>query len=109
MNETNCRIGKVRFKNGAVVRVISRDDKGGPESARFAREIVEHASTFAQWKNLAGYVIVVWDVDGCWSAAYRVGLSSPIGTLQVPGYAAEALRQDITTNAAVDWMNNNRR
>ena len=105
-DEPHCRIGKVHLRNGASVRVIDQNSMRSPESEVLRREVVEKAQFFSDsWPDIAGYAMFVWDSRGFWSTTYRVGLNSPYPSIAVPVLASEGLREDMTTNSAVSWIN----
>lgn len=105
--EPHCRIGNIQLRNGgASVRVIDQKSMRQPESEVIRKEIAEKAQFFSdEWADLAGYAMFVWDNKGSWSTVYRVGTNSPYPEVAIPVLASECLREDMTVNAAVAWIN----
>jgi len=87
----HCRIGKVRFKNGATIRLLP--DKRAEEHQWLMADISRSVEVMdGQLNNMiAGYALVVWDSLGSWSAASRCGEFSPITETMVPSFVRDAL------------------
>lgn len=100
--EPNCRIGRIRLRNGAEVRVIDTKARP-PKAAEYRRLIVDHAQFHAQhWPRMAGYVMLVWDAEASWSMAYRIGPASPVDQADLATFVADRVRAQATANYTVD-------
>lgn len=107
--DTHCQIGRVRLRTGAEIRVIERGRQRPSQAAQHAINLREFADKIAaEWPKIAGFAIVAWDSDGDWTTGYGVSRDSPFGAVAMPRFVADCLRQDVTANAAVECMNNQR-
>jgi hypothetical protein len=86
-NQTHCRIGRVKFKNGGEVRIMERPVLSGPkqEFVRETRELVEDP------RPMTGFVVMVIRDD----EATSTGILAPQGfpTRCMPEFVAETVRK----------------
>lgn len=89
----HCRIGKIRFKNGAVLQLLP--DRRAQEHEWLAADLREAVESCIEPHHgeMCGYAVVVWDTANDWSAAVRCGEFSRIRDTQVPTYVSEMLRR----------------
>lgn len=100
----NCRIGRIKFHNGAHVRVITKRQPD-PESSRFRRAIVDDAHTCAKWDDMAGYIVMCWDSQGRWTMAYDNGFSSPVRYVDLARFVGDRVREQATMDATIEELN----
>lgn len=92
---TGCRIGRVKLKGGADLRILERPDV--PEIRRLM--INEVASQCEALPNdLAGFVMVTWDDAGIHIAGFDLTEDSPIRASMLPSYIADVLRQTLISS-----------
>jgi hypothetical protein len=85
--QTHCRIGKVRFKNGAEMTVLRQPELSEKKArlVRDVRELVEDERT------VDGYVVVV--IRDAHSSSVRIEACDSFPTRCLPEYAAESIRR----------------
>lgn len=100
------KIGKVRLKGGAELRIIDRVAKD-PGGENWRGKIVDNARKIAGYDEedarLVGYFIMGLYSDGTHATAFRYDAKrSPIPRRLLPGYVAEVLREDMITIPDID-------
>lgn len=107
MSEFAARIGRVRMKDGANVRILqSRRGPDGGDDWRGA--IVRNARGVAEMGTdndpLVGYILMGIFADGSTSFGYRYdGSATPIPLALFPAWIAEIVRREmVTANKARD-------
>lgn len=109
VKEFRTRIGRVIRKGGADLKVIDGKFVWHGQAAATVEALGAAAQTVAEhFPDMAGYVVMGWDAAGRYSLGYRSTPASSIPLVFLPAFVGEALRENITTNAAVDWMNSQR-
>lgn len=87
------RIGRVRFKNGAVMRLLPSEVERRTNVARAWFRYHTRVVGKAFDADLAGYVIVGWDTKGDFTVRQRCYTRNPnLNTL--PQWLAEAIRRE---------------
>lgn len=88
------RIGRIRFKNGAELRVIPSADEQYAERAFSALDrSLGHVKQLYEGQ-LDGYALIVWDKDGNFNTFRHAAGRGIVGKNTMPVFVAEALRRD---------------
>lgn len=96
---TGCRIGRVKMKGGADVRVLDR-----PEVSASGAELMRHARALAlsQFPGQSfSFVTVAWSDAGAYSMGYQLRDASVVTLTMLPTWIAEAVRRDAVMTAQV--------
>lgn len=106
MEPFRTRLGKIKSKGGAELRVIEGKFQHHGQASEFCKSLVENADRIREFvPDMAGYVVIAWDPQGKHSLGMRCGDASPITNHMIATYVAEAIRTRVTVNAAIDEMN----
>lgn len=92
---SGCRIGRVKLKGGADLRILDRPEV--PEIRRLMINEVEAQCEHLP-NQLAGFVMVTWDEAGLHVPAFHLTEDSPIRTSMLPSYIADVLRQTLISS-----------
>ena len=89
--EPHCRIGRVRIKGGADLRIF---DARAKRSANVWRQLQVAVRQMHDWyaADLAGFVLIPWDSVTRYNA--YVVIEHGMTRNNLPEFAAEALRRD---------------
>jgi hypothetical protein len=69
----HCRIGKIRAKNGAELRVLpGLAERNAKEAWTDLRSKVAKAEKH-YGETLDGFILIAWDAEGWWSCFHRAG------------------------------------
>ncbi len=92
----HCRIGRVKPK-GNLALLPNPVADGSREICETMRRATDQILSF--WPDrIAGFVMVAWSLDGCWSRGTRFHEHSPIGTTVAPAFVADILRRDVAAD-----------
>ena len=85
---------KIRFKNGAEVRVLDAARQRVPETLAFARDMKQDVDDVVSELSgdMSGYVVLAWDHGGTGSGGLRNGTTSLVATRMLPTSAAQCIR-----------------
>jgi hypothetical protein len=93
MAAQGCRIGRIKLRNGAEVRVIpSADEQYSKQAFSALGRALGHVGRLYE-DELAGYALVVWNKRRLFNA-FRHDARSTIGSNNMPSFVAEALRRE---------------
>ena len=96
--EPHCRIGKIRHKSGAVLRVLPGLAERNAKEA-FSALCGKYARIRELYpSDLDGFVLIAWSREGDWSCWYRDGDLRHGNTL--PDFARGALQRQIAMDDA---------
>ena len=71
--DPHCRIGKIRGKNGAELRVLPGLAERNAKDAWEALHAKVGRTEELYGKTLDGFVFIAWDIEGFWSCWHRTG------------------------------------
>lgn len=102
MTDTHCRIGKIRHKSGAELRVLpGLAERNAKEAfAALCRRYARVRELYAD--DLDGFVLLAWSRSGDWSCWYRDGDVRHGNTL--PDFARGALQRQIAMDDAQELL-----
>lgn len=105
MSDPHCRIGQIRAKSGAVVRVLP--DANAQRSAKAFAELGLAMRYIDQYYSgcLDGFAIMVWTAEKNWNV-YRYTKGHAYGINDLPGVVAEALRREAASADAREMLEN---
>lgn len=88
---TTLRLRRVRFKSGGEITVL-RPDKADPVRDHIGKTLCDLQDNFTA--KLAGFAIVVWDVNGLVFVDYENGQNSGVAAGGVAEYAKNILASE---------------
>lgn len=92
----HCRIGLVRLRSGAEVRVLRR-----PEIAENGDALLEHARILAGGDRPISFVAIAWTDDGAYSMGARLRDDSAVTLTMLPHWLGEVARRELVTSRQV--------
>ena len=95
--DAHCRIGKIKFKNGAEMRLLpnARERTTALVFSDLDRTLGHVRQMYAG--DLGGYVLITWKHDGSFNSFVNVQTDYPTRTM-MPEYVAEVMRRDNCTS-----------
>ena len=106
MNEFRVRIGRVIRKGGADVKIIDGKFQWHDAIGKCMDDFRDcSAKTLEYVPDLAGFVIIGWDIRGRAAVGYENTVESSIPTMLIPSFVADHLRNRITKNDTIDAVN----
>jgi hypothetical protein len=93
--DRHCRVGRVRLKGGAELRVLpSRREKHHADVMAHAARITTEMGR-ALDGTVCGSIIVLWTSDGYYCIDVKGAESNPFPWPMLPTFAADAVRREI--------------
>ena len=96
------RIGRIKLRSGAEVRLHDFAAQRKSEAAAAIAEYQSHAEAVpAGCPDMVGYVQIAWDRNGGWSMGYKTSVRSPLHEEDLARFVADRLRAATTERATL--------
>lgn len=96
------RIGRVRFKSGADLRVIHNDTPR--QVLGRLRADVETIASYKAGEIAVGYALVVWGREGATSTISRAWRGLPVPAAMIPDFARTCLADSQTHDSVIETL-----
>lgn len=102
MADPHCRIGKIRAKSGAVLRVLPDLAKRNAKEAwtEFDGKLAHIRGVYAN--DLDGFILIAWNRNGFWNCSRRPGHAQHGNSL--PDFARGAVQRQLSYEDAAELL-----